>query len=498
MAMETGALAATGIAGLDDVLSGGLPARRLYLLQGAPGVGKTTLALQFLMEGARLGESVLYITLSETEEEIRQVASSHGWSLDGVQLHELSSAERTLSLDAENTLYAPADVELKETVRVLLEQVERTKATRVVFDSLSEIRLLAESAARYRRELLLLKQFFIGKNCTVLLLDDHSDVHDQQVASLAHGVIRLEQVAIEYGGDRRRLRIAKLRGAVFRTGYHDFDVRTGGLVVYPRLVASEHRADSSGELLKSGVPALDNLLGGGLDPGSATLLVGPAGSGKSAVATQLAFAAAERGEVAALFLFDERPSTLRARSRGLGMPLEKHVEGGKLLIHTIDPAELAPDEFVHLVREAVEKQNAKLVIIDSINGYFLAMPGDRFLTLQMHELLSYLSASGVATVMTMAQAGIVGAMTTPVDVSYLSDNVVLFRYFEAAGHIRKAVSMVKRRSGPHEHAIRELRLGPGVNVGQPLADFTGILTGTPTFRGEVPSANEALSDHDAE
>jgi circadian clock protein KaiC len=486
--------AATGIPGLDDVLSGGLPPRRLYLLQGAPGVGKTTLALQFLLEGQKNGERVLYIALSETEEEIRQVAASHGWSLDGIDLHEMSSMDRTLSMDAENTLYAPADVELKETVRVLLEHVERTGATRVVFDSLSEIRLLAQSPARYRRELLVLKQFFIGRNCTVLLLDDHGEGTEQQVASLVHGVIRLEQIPIDYGGDRRRLRIAKLRGAVFRSGFHDFDVRTGGLVVYPRLVASEHRTEISGDLFRTGVSALDSLLGGGLDRGSATLLVGPAGAGKSAIATQLVSAAAERGEVAALFLFDERPSTLHARSRGLGIPLEDHVSEGTVLIHTIDPAELAPDEFVHRVRHAVEKRNARLVVIDSINGYFLAMPGDRFLTLQMHELLSYLSANGVVTVMTMAQAGIVGAMTTPVDVSYLSDNVVLFRYFEVAGNIRKAISVVKRRAGAHEHAIRELRLGPGVDVGHPLAQFTGILTGVPTYRGATPPNEEGLDD----
>ncbi len=490
--------AATGIPGLDDVLSGGLPLRRLYLLQGAPGVGKTTLALQFLLEGRKNDERVLYIALSETEEEIRQVAASHGWSLDGIDLHEMSSMDRGLSMDAENTLYAPADVELKETVRVLLEHVERTGATRVVFDSLSEIRLLAQNPGRYRRELLVLKQFFIGRNCTVLLLDDHADETEQQVASLVHGVIRLEQVPIEYGGDRRRLRIAKLRGAVFRSGYHDFDVRTGGLVVYPRLVASEHRAEISGEPLRSGVTELDYLLGGGLDRGTATLLVGPAGAGKSAVATQLVVAAAKRGEVAALFLFDERPSTLHARSRGLGIPLDDHVRDGKVLINPIDPAELAPDEFVHRVRHAVEKKNAKLVVIDSINGYFLAMPGDRFLTLQMHELLSYLSANGVVTVMTMAQAGIVGAMTTPVDVSYLSDNVVLFRYFEVAGHIRKAISVVKRRAGPHEHAIRELRLGPGVDVGSPLSHFTGILTGVPTYRGATPANGEGLADALAE
>ena len=492
--MESSPRAATGIDGLDDVLCGGLPAGRLYLLQGAPGVGKTTLALQFLLEGVRRGEPVLYITLSETEEEIHEVARSHGWSLDGIQVRELSSLERTLSLDAENTLYAPADIELKETVRVLLGEVEQARPTRVVFDSLSEIRLLAQSPARYRRELLALKQFFNGRNCTVLLLDDHaSDTADQQVASLAHGVLKLEQVTIEYGGDRRRLRVVKLRGAVFRTGYHDFDVQKGGLVVYPRLVASEHRAELHPQRLSSGVTALDRLLGGGLDRGSATLLVGPAGAGKSTIATQFAHAAAERGDVTAMFLFDERPATMHARAKGLGTPLDAHVKSGKILVNSIDPAELAPDEFVHRVREAVEEKLAKIVIVDSINGYFLAMPGDRFLTLQMHELLSYLSARGVSTIMTMAQAGIVGAITSPIDVSYLSDNVILFRYFEAGGQIRKAISVVKRRAGPHERAIRELRLGPGLEVGEPLSQFTGILTGVPTFSGDVPGPDEALA-----
>jgi circadian clock protein KaiC len=495
--MDGNPRAATGIAGLDDVLAGGLPMRRLYLLQGLPGVGKTTLGLQFLMEGARRGERVLYITLSETEEEIRQVAASHGWSLENVDLHELSSMDRLLKADDENTLYAPADVELKETVKILLEEVERTRPTRVVFDSLSEIRLLAQSESRYRREILLLKQFFIGRNCTVLLLDDHAPGAEQQVASLVHGVLQLEHVDRDYGGDRRRLRVAKMRGAVFRSGYHDFTVRTGGLEVFPRLVAAEHPAKATGDQLRSGLAGLDHLLGGGLDRGTATLLVGPAGTGKSAVATQLAVAAAERGEIAALFLFDERPSTLHARSRGLGLELERHVETGRVLMTVVDPAELAPDEFVARVRHVVEDKGAKVVGIDSINGYFLAMPGDRFLTLQMHELLSYLSARGVVTIMTMAQAGIVGAMNTPLDVSYLSDNVVLFRFFENAGQVRKAISVLKRRAGPHEHAIRELRFGPGLIVGEPLAEFSGILTGVPTYHGKAAPPDRGLDGQDA-
>lgn len=496
--MDDNVRAATGIAGLDDILGGGLPTRRLYLLQGLPGVGKTTLALQFLIEGARRGERVLYITLSETDEEIRQVTASHGWSLDGVTVHELSSMDRMLKVNDENTLYAPSDVELKETVKILLEEVERTRPTRVVFDSLSEIRLLAQTEARYRREILLLKQFFIGRNCTVLLLDDHAVGSEQQVASLVHGVIQLEHVDRDYGGDRRRLRIAKMRGAVFRSGYHDFTVRTGGLEVFPRLVAAEYPVAMPRDLCRSGLRALDQLVGGGLDRGTATLLVGPAGSGKSAVATQFVVAAAQRGEVAAMFLFDERPTTLLARSRGLGIALDDHIAAGTVVANAIDPAELAPDEFVARVRSVVETRGAKVVVIDSINGYFLAMPGDRFLTLQMHELLSYLSARGVVTIMTMAQAGIVGMMQAPIDVSYLSDNVVLFRYFENAGQIRKAVSVVKRRAGPHEHAIRELRFGPGVIVGEPLSDFRGILTGIPTYHGKSAAADKGLDGSDGD
>ncbi len=482
----------TGVPGLDDVLGGGLPKNRVYLVKGEPGVGKTTLALQFLREGARAGERVLYVTLSETKEEIEQVADSHGWSLDGIHLYELSSVEQTLQLEDENTLYAPADVDLKETMRVLLEQVERIKPQRVVFDSLSEIRLLAQTPIRYRRQLLSLKQFFIGRECTVLVLDDRTDNMDLQVESLAHGVINLEQTALTYGADRRRLRIGKLRGSPFRSGYHDYVVATGGIVVFPRLIAAEHRTEALSAPLPSGVPTLDQLLGGGVDRSTATLLIGPAGTGKSALATQLVCAAAERGEVSAFFLFEERIGTLRRRAQHLGMPLEKALDSGKVHLKQIDPAELAPDEFTHLVRTAVERDGARLVVIDSINGYFSAMPESRFLTLQMHELLGYLAERGVASILTVAQSGLIGtSMSSPVDLSYLADTIVMLRYFELEGRVRKVISVVKKRSGAHEETIRTFELGAdGIRLGPPLTQMHGVLSGTPQLLGPLGAQGE--------
>jgi circadian clock protein KaiC len=473
---------ATGIAGLDDILGGGFPRNRLYLVKGSPGVGKTTLALQFLAEGARRGERVLYITLSETEAEIRQVAGSHGWGLEGIDLFELSNAEQALQLDDENTLYATADVDLKETVRVLLDEVERLRPARVVFDSMSELRLLSQTPIRYRRQLLALKQFFAGRDCTVLLLDDETaEAGDLQIESLAHGVVVLHQEANGYGADRRRVRVSKLRGSPFRSGHHDFVVRSGGLVVYPRLVAHEHRTEILAERLPSGIAELDAMLGGGVDRSTATLLLGPTGSGKSAISAQLATSAAKRGEHAAMFLFEERIGTLLRRAQLLGMEIDTHVESGKLTLQQIDPAELAPDEFTHLVRDAVERDGARVIVIDSLNGYYTAMPEGRFLTLQMHELLAYLSERGVATILTMAQSGFLGAhMSSPVDVSYLADTILMFRYYEAEGRVRKALSVVKKRSGAHEDTIRELSMGAGgIHIGPALANMRGVLTGTP-------------------
>jgi circadian clock protein KaiC len=484
------ARASTGIEGLDDVLAGGLPRDRLYLVRGQPGVGKTTMALQFLLEGVSRGERVLYITLSETRQEIRQVAASHGWSLDGVELYELSSAEQALRLEDENTLYATADVDLKEIVRLLLDEVERVKPQRVAFDSLSEIRLLAQTPIRYRRQILSLKQHFAGRACTVLLLDDRSaEASDLHVESLAHGVIVLEQLAMHYGADRRRLRVAKLRGLAFRSGYHDFTLTTGGVVVFPRLIAAEHRTDLLAQSLPSGIPGLDALLGGGVDRSTATLFAGQAGTGKSAIATQFACASAARGERAAMFLFEERLGTLRRRAQHLGMALDAHLEAGGLLLHQIDPAELAPDEFTHLVRHAVEKDGARLVVIDSLNGYFTAMPEARFLTLQMHELLSYLAERGVATILTMAQGSLLSAgAASPIDVSYLADTILMLRYFESEGRIRKAISVVKKRSGAHDDAIRAIELGAGgIQVGDALVGLRGVLAGAPVAVGAVSS-----------
>ena len=472
----------TGIAGLDDVLGGGLLRNRLYLVDGDPGAGKTTLALQGLLEGVRLGERTLYITLSETEEELRASAASHGWSLDGVTVVELVAEEAELDADTEVTMYPPSEVELHATTRRVLEAVERVNPARVVFDSLSEMRLLAQHSLRYRRQILALKQFFIGRRCTVLLLDDKtSQGSDLQLHSIAHGVISLEHLSPLYGGARRRLRVVKLRGADYRGGYHDFTIRRGGLVVFPRLVAAEHHTPFPLGLVASGVEELDRLLGGGLHRGTSTLLMGPAGSGKSTLALQYALAAARRGDHAVMFSFDESMATLEMRSRSLGLPLDELHENGSLRIQQIDPAEMSPGEFGFLVRSAVEHDRARLIVIDSLNGYINAMPEERFLTAQLHELLMYLDQQGVTTMMVVAQHGLVGSRAeVPVDASYLADSVILVRYFEDRGKVRKAISVVKKRSGYHEETIRELWFDSGgVHVSEPITDLRGILTGDP-------------------
>ena len=475
-------LAATGVAGLDDILGGGLTCNRLYLLEGMPGSGKTTLAFQFLLAGARAGESVLYVTLSETQEEIRAVAASHGWSLDGVAIRELVPSEQSLEPGEQYTVFHPSEVELSDTTKRILDDVERLKPARIVFDSLSELRLLAGNPLRYRRQILALKQFFAGRRCTVLLLDDLTAAeHDLQVQSIAHGALLLEHAMPAFGPPRRRLSVSKYRGSDFRGGYHDYAIRRGGLEVYPRLVAAEHRRPSSRERMPSGLEGLDSLIGGGLERGASTLVQGAAGTGKSTLAALFCSSAARRGEHSTLFIFDESVNTLLTRLDGLGIAFRKYVEAGTISVQQVDPAELSPGEFVHAIRRSVEQRGAQIVVIDSLNGFLNSMPDEKFLIIQLHELLTYLGQQGVASVLVAAQHGLMGAhMSTPVDASYLADSVVLMRYFEADGEVRQALSVVKMRGGEHERTIREFGMKGGrVRIGEPLRDYRGVLTGVP-------------------
>jgi circadian clock protein KaiC len=486
----------TGTAGLDEILFGGLPSRRMYLFQGDPGVGKTTLALRFLLAGAEQGERCLYVTLSETREELAAVASSHGWSLDSIQLYEMSAADPSFGENDDNTLYVPAEIELGERVSALLREVDKVKPTRVVLDSCSELRLLAQSPLRFRRQLLALKEDLVRRKCTIVLLENPTAVGgDPLLQSLVHGVISLEQRSPLYGAERRRLRIVKMREVAFRGGYHDLVIRRGGVEVFPRLVASEHHAAFEPESISSGVRALDTLVGGGLDRGTSTLLMGPAGSGKSSIATQYAVAAARRGEHVAYFTFDEGIEVMLARARTLGMALDEHIEQQRILVKQIDPAELSPGEFTSIVRDAVEDVSARVVVIDSLNGFLQAMPEEHFLSTQLHELLSFLRQRGVLTLLLMAQHGFLGRMDVPADVSYLADTVMLTRYFEASGRVRKALSIVKKRSGLHEDTIREFAITPnGLIVGEPLSAFQGVLTGVPHYDGRDSSPLLGISE----
>jgi circadian clock protein KaiC len=475
----------TGVPGLDDILGGGLPRNCLYLIEGNPGVGKTTLAMQFLMEGVRQKESCLYVSLSETRQELEAVAQSHGWDLNGISIIELSAVERALSGKGQTTLFQSAEVELTQLVKMLMAEIERADPRRLVLDSLSELRLLSQSPIRYRREILQLKQRLASRNCTLMFLDDRaSQGTDVQVHSIVHGALSLQAAPLSFGVFRRSLSVTKIRGVRFREGNHDYVIEKGGLRVFARLVASEHHTDFVKRSALSGNAELDKLLGDGLHYGTSNLLIGPAGSGKSTLATMFAYAAAERGESVSYFVFDETRATLCQRAAAMDMDLAPHLKSGRVRIEQVDPAQTSPGELAHRVRMQVEQDKVRIVILDSLNGYVTAMPNEDLLHLHLRELLSFLNQQGVMTLMVLAQHGLIGPMGNPIDVSYLADSVILTRFFEALGSIRKAISIIKKRSGPHEAAVRELTLTKGgVQVGPPLDDFQGVLTGVPSYLG---------------
>jgi len=485
--------AQTGVEGLDDILVGGLQRGRVYLIEGSPGTGKTTIATQFLLAGAAAGERGLYITLSETEDELRQSAASHGWSFDEPNhVYELVPPESLLDDDQQQSLLYSSDLELGETTKRVFEAIEQHDPQRIVIDSLSEIRLLAQSSLRYRRQVLALKHYFSRTGATVIMLDDlTSDTHDKTVHSVAHGVIRLDELAPDYGAERRRMRVIKYRGQNFRGGYHDMIIKTGGVVVFPRLVSAEHKSDFARDALPSSSAELNRLLGGGIERGSSALVLGPAGTGKSLLTLTFAIEAIQRGERAAMFIFDEELGLLFERAHGLGIDLAKFEQSGDLIIEQIDAAELAPGEFAQRVRSCVEDNRARTVVIDSLNGYQAAMPEEKQLILHMHELLQFLNRQGATTFLTVAQHGLVGDMRAPVDVTYLADTVILLRYFEAMGRVRRAISVIKKRTSAHEDTIREYRIGQqGIVVGEPLTNFQGVLRGVP----EMIGVDEALMD----
>jgi circadian clock protein KaiC len=478
--------ASTGIAALDDVLGGGLARNRLHLLEGSPGTGKTTIALQYLLAGADAGETGIYVSLAETEAELREGGRSHGWTIPPkVEIFELVPPESVLDPDHHQSLLYSSDLELGETVQRIFAAIERLKPQRVVIDSLSEIRLLAQSSLRYRRQILALKHYFAQHNSTVVLLDDlTTETTDRAVHSIAHSVIHLDQLAPIYGGERRRLRVVKCRGQSFRSGYHDFNIQTGGIALFPRLVAADHRGAFSGKALLSGIPALDDLLGGGATGGSSTLVIGPAGTGKSLLSLHYLAAAVARGERGALFVFDEELGLLFARAKGLGIDLAAMQDADKLIVQQMDAAELSPGEFSHRVRACVDTDDVSIVVIDSVNGYQASMPEEQYLILHLHELLQYLNRKGAATFLTVAQHGMVGEMKQTIDVTYLADTVIMLRYFEAMGRVRRAISVIKKRTGSHEGTIREYRIdGRGIEVGPALEEFHGVLRGVPTYVG---------------
>ncbi len=481
-----------GISGLDDILHGGLPAGHLYLLEGTPGAGKTTIALRLVLSNSDAGRKALYITLSESKQELLAVAASHGWKLDPVPIFELTPQEDSLRPEHQYSVFNPEDVELDQLTDLISKKVEEVQPSVIVVDSLSELRLLARDSFRYRRQMLALKSFFEERNCTVLLIDNRtSEDRETTVHSIVHGVIGLEVLEREYGSVRRRVRVRKIRGSHFREGFHDYQILTGGVVVHPRLVAAEHRHTPRKDLLSTGLAEMDTMLHGGIMRGTSTLLLGAAGVGKSSMASRVACSAAERGESAAIYLFDESITVFLERSQGLGVQLEQHIKSGRVQLKQLDPAEVPPGEFVNDIRSRVEN-GTTVVVIDSLNGWQNAMPGELYLQLQMHELLSYLGALGVSTFLILAQQGVMGPMQADIDVSYLADAIILMRYFEAMGEIRKAISVFKKRSGPHEATIREFQLQPGrIIVGEPLRSFHGVLTGVPEFVGSDSSVLKA-------
>lgn len=476
--------ASSGIPGLDDILGGaGFPRNQMYLVEGNPGAGKTTLGLQFLLEGLRRGERVAYIVLAESAKALRRLARSHGWDIDGIHIIESSNQTESEAY----SLFHPSEIELSQANDTILGEIDRLRPERVVVDSLSEVRLLAQDPLRYRRQILTLRRFFDDREITALLLDFVSDGDDRQLESLCHGIIQLSQRTAEYGGHRRRMRMTKLRESAFRDGFHDFCIGRGGLQIFPRLVASEHGRGHAfkQETCASNLPELDALCGGGLDRGTSTLVLGPAGAGKSTLAAVYARAAMERGEKVAFFVFDEVPNTLIVRGEGMGLRVREHIASGRMLVRQVDPAELAPGQFAHQVRRAVEEFGASMVILDSVNGYHSAMPEEKFLSAHLHELLAYLNQINVVSILVMTQSGMIGAgVTSPVDLSYLADTVILLRYFEAHSEIRQAISVMKRRTGPHERSIRELYLDSGgIRIGAPLTEFSGVISGQLVYSG---------------
>ncbi len=475
----------TGIEGLDFILKGGLPKNRLYLLQGNPGTGKTTMGLQFLLEGEAEGETGLYITLSESREELIAVGKSHDWDLERLNLYDLTVSGESLRDDSLYTVFYPSEVELDETTKKILNEVERVNPTRIVFDSLSEMRMLASEPLRFRRQILALKQYFIGRQCTVMMLDDlTAQTTQRQLESIAHGVITLEYVPSEYGKQRHSLRVVKMRGVNFQSGSHDFNIETGGIIVFPRLGSTDAVKTVQTGVIKSNSADLEQLLGG-LDYGTSTILTGPAGIGKSTMALMYACTAAANGERAVVYLFDEIAGTLFKRTTALDLDVEKYVEAGLIKIRQIKLAELTPGELAYMVSQEVEKNNVRVVVIDSVNGYLMSTPQERFLTMQFHELLGYLNNHGIVSILVVGQHGMVGTMRSPIDMSYLADTVVMLRYFEAAGEVRQAISVLKKRTGRHERTIREFRIDRGgIQLGQPLSDFRGVLTGVPTYHGD--------------